>query len=128
MKIQYTLQDVSFEWDGKKATTNFRKKKQKEKCMKTNKIAQRLQKNRPMTMVSIRIPNDVIEDLKRVAPMLGFSGYQALIKAYIGQGLRADLERLESSVEVSALIKSLREKGVKEEIISSAMAEAQSST
>ena len=25
MKIQYTLQDVSFEWDSKKATTNFRK-------------------------------------------------------------------------------------------------------
>ena len=95
--------------------------------MKTNKIVQRLQKDHPMTMVSIRIPDDVIEDLKRVAPMLGFSGYQALIKAYIGQGLRADLERLESSVEVSALIKSLRKKGVKEEIISSAMAEAQSS-
>lgn len=103
-------------------------RKQKDKYMKTNKIAQRLQKNRPMTMVSIRIPADVIEDLKRVAPMLGFSGYQVLIKAYIGQGLRADLERLESSVEVSALIKSLRKKGVKEEIISSAMAEAQSST
>ena len=95
--------------------------------MKTNKIVQRLQKNRPMTMVSIRIPDDVIEDLKRVAPMLGFSGYQALIKAYIGQGLRADLERLESSIEVSVLIKSLRKKGVKEEIISSAMAEAQNS-
>ncbi len=95
--------------------------------MKTNKIVQRLRKDRPMMMVSIRIPDEVIEDLKRVAPMLGFSGYQALIKAYIGQGLRADLERLESSVEVSALIKSLRKKGVKEEIISSAMAEAQSS-
>ena len=95
--------------------------------MKTNKIVHRLQKDRPMTMVSIRIPDDVIEDLKHVAPMLGFSGYQALIKAYIGQGLRADLERLESSIEVSALIKSLRKKGVKDEIISSAMAEAQSS-
>ena len=94
--------------------------------MKTNKIVQRLQKNRPMTMVSIRIPDDVIEDLKRVAPALGFSGYQALIKAYIGQGLRADLERLESGVEISALLESLRKKGVKEEIISSAMAEAQS--
>jgi hypothetical protein len=95
--------------------------------MKINKIAQRLQKDRPMTMVSIRIPDDVIDDLKRVAPMLGFSGYQALIKAYIGQGLRADLERLENSVEISALIESLRKKGVKEEIITSAMAEAQSS-
>jgi len=93
--------------------------------MKINKIAKRLQKDRPMTMVSIRIPDDVIEDLKRVAPMLGFSGYQALVKAYIGQGLRADIERLENSVEVSVFIESLRKKGVKEEIISSAMAEAQ---
>jgi len=99
----------------------------KEKNMKINKISQRLQKKRPMTMVSIRIPNDVIDDLKRVAPMLGFSGYQALIKAYVGQGLRTDLERLESSVEISALLKSLRKKGVKEAIISSAMAEVQSS-
>ena len=94
--------------------------------MKINKLAKRLQKDRPMTMVSIRIPDDVIDDLKRVAPMLGFSGYQALIKAYVGQGLRIDLERLESGIEISVLIESLRKKGVKDEIISSAMAEAQS--
>jgi len=94
--------------------------------MKINKLAQRLQKDRPMTMVSIRIPEDVIEDLKRIAPLLGFSGYQALIKAYIGQGMRADLERLEGGIEVSTLIESLRRQGVKEEIISSAMTEAQS--
>jgi hypothetical protein len=95
--------------------------------MKINKLTQRLQKDRPMTMVSIRIPEDVVEDLKRVAPMLGFSGYQALIKAYIGQGLRADLERLEGGIEISALIESLRKKGVEDEIISSALAEAQNS-
>ena len=95
--------------------------------MKINKLAKRLQKDRPMTMVSIRIPDDVIDDLKRVAPMLGFSGYQTLIKAYVGQGLRTDLERLEGGVEISALVESLRKQGVKDEIISSAMAEAQSS-
>ncbi len=95
--------------------------------MKINKLSQRLQKDRPMTMVSIRIPDDVIDDLKRVAPLLGFSGYQALIKAYIGQGLRADLERLEGGIELSVLLESLRKKGVKDEIISSAMAEIQSS-
>jgi len=94
--------------------------------MKINKLTQRLHKDRTMTMVSIRIPDDVIEDLKRVAPMLGFSGYQALIKAYIGQGLRTDLERLEGGVEISALIESLRKQGVKDEVISSALAEAQS--
>lgn len=95
--------------------------------MKINKLSQRLKKDRPMTMVSIRIPEDVVDDLKRVAPMLGFSGYQALIKAYIGQGLRADLERLESGIEISTLIESLRKKGVEDEIISSALADAQTS-
>jgi len=94
--------------------------------MKINKLKQRLQKERPMTMVSLRIPEDVVEDLKRIAPLLGFSGYQSLIKAYVGQGLRADFERLEGSLEVSTLIESLRRKGVKDEIIVSAVAEAQS--
>ncbi len=27
MKVQYTIQDVAFEWDSQKATTNFRKHK-----------------------------------------------------------------------------------------------------
>ena len=94
--------------------------------MKINKLSQRLQKDRPMKMVSLRIPEDVLEDLKRIAPLLGFSGYQALIKAYIGQGLRADVERLEGSVEISTLIESLRKQGVKDEIISSALSEAHS--
>jgi hypothetical protein len=77
-----------------------------------------------MTTISMRIPEDVIEDLKRVAPILGFSGYQPLIRAYIGQGLRADLERLEQP-NVSALLKNLRKHGVAQEIIASAVAESQ---
>lgn len=52
-----------------------------------------------MTMISLRIPEDVLEDLKLVAPRLGFSGYQPLIRAYIGQGLREDLARLENDTE-----------------------------
>jgi hypothetical protein len=94
--------------------------------MKINKLANRLQKDRPMTMISIRIPTDVLDDIKRVAVLLGFSGPQALIKAYIGQGLREDLERLEGSVEVHALIESLRKQGVRDDIITSAVSEAQS--
>ncbi len=62
--------------------------------MKTEALKKRLDRNRPMATVTIRIPEDVIEDLKKVAPLLGFSGYQPLVRAYIGQGLRADLERL----------------------------------
>jgi hypothetical protein len=95
--------------------------------MKIHKLSKRLHKNRPMTMVSFRLPDDVIEDLKLIAPLLGFSGYQALINAYIGQGLRLDLERLDRGVEISALVENLRKKGVSEEIISSALAEVQNS-
>ncbi|MEH2226985.1 hypothetical protein [Nostoc sp.] len=40
--------------------------------MKAEVLKKRLDKNRPMTTITIRIPEDVIEDLKRVAPLLGF--------------------------------------------------------
>ncbi len=75
-----------------------------------------------MTTISIRIPEDVIEDLKEVAPKLGFSGYQPLIRAYVGQGLRADLARLERP-ELTRLEKSLRRHGVKSEVISAVLDE-----
>ena len=93
--------------------------------MKINKLKARLQADRATTMVSIRIPEDVIQDLKRVAPRLGFSGYQPLIKAYIGQGLRADLQRLEGNLEMEMLLDSLRRQGVEDDIISTAVSEAQ---
>jgi len=92
--------------------------------MKINKLKARLQKNRPMVTISMRIPEDVVEDLKRVAPLLGFSGYQPLIQAYIGQGLRADLEQLEGQLEIEELIASLRRQGVNDELIATAIAEA----
>lgn len=90
-------------------------------AMKTNDLKQRLQKNRTMTMISLRIPEDVVADLKRVAPMLGFSGYQPLIRAYIGQGLRTDLERLEGNSSVAFLLSNLRKQGVSEEILATAV-------
>jgi hypothetical protein len=49
---------------------------------------------RKKMMVSLRIPEDVVENLKRIAPLKGMSGYQALIKYYVGMGLRRDLEML----------------------------------
>jgi hypothetical protein len=62
--------------------------------MKMDQLRERLRKDRPMTTISLRMPEDVVEELKKIAPLLGFSGYQPLIRAYIGQGLRQDLERL----------------------------------
>lgn len=49
--------------------------------MKVEALKKRLDKNRPMTSVTIRMPEDVVEDLKQIAPLLGFSGYQPLIRA-----------------------------------------------
>lgn len=95
--------------------------------MRLNDLQKRLKKDRPMTTISLRMPEDVIEDLKRVAPLLGFSGYQPLIRAYIGQGLRADMERLESNIEIADLMENLRKRGVDEETIVSALAEARGS-
>lgn len=91
----------------------------------TERLRKRLIPKRSMTAISLRVPEDVIEDLKEVAPTLGFSGYQPLIRAYIGQGLRRDLARLEKErSEVEALTQSLRHRGVDAKIISAAMREA----
>jgi hypothetical protein len=54
--------------------------------MKIEALKQRLDKNRPMATITIRIPEDVIEDLKRIAPLLGLSGYHPLVRAYLGKG------------------------------------------
>lgn len=90
--------------------------------MKIEKLKKRLDRNRSMITVTLRMPEDVVEDLKRIAPLLGFSGYQPLIRAYIGQGLREDLEKLESDT-VSALVASLKRRGVNEEVIEQALTE-----
>ena len=93
--------------------------------MKTmrERIQKRLQRDRPMATISLRMPEDVIEDLKEIAPTLGFSGYQPLMRSYIGHGLRKDLQRLEGS-QLKTLTESLRKHGVKDEQISAAIAEA----
>ena len=76
-----------------------------------------------MTMVSMQFPADVIEDLERVAPLRGMTGYQPLIRAYVGQGLRVDLERLDTE-PVSALADSLKRRGVSEAVIREALTDA----
>ena len=76
-----------------------------------------------MVPVSIRMPEDVVQNLKRIAPQLGFSGYQPLIRAYVGQGLRQDLARLEATPNLDSFVESLRRHGVDENTIADAIAE-----
>ena len=96
--------------------------------MKSGELKKRLNKGRPMIPVTIRMPEDVVEDLRRIAPRLGFSGYQPLMRAYIGQGLRQDLARLEVAPDMNELIESLRRHGVGEAVIADAMAEVSETT
>ena len=94
----------------------------------SERLKVRLKRDRAMTMMSLRVPEDVIEDLKEVAPTLGFSGYQPLMRAYIGEGLRRDLARMIDVQSVSAverLTESLRRQGIAEQVIDAALAESQ---
>jgi len=93
----------------------------------SERIQKRLRKDRPMISISLRIPEDVVEDLKALAPVLGFSGYQPLIKTYIGLGLRRDLARLEND-QVKLVVESLRRQGVDDHVIAEAIAEAKAKT
>ncbi len=97
----------------------------KPQAMKTEaqRVWNRLRQDRPMTTISIRIPEDVIDDLKDIAPALGYAGYQPLIRAYIGRGLRKDLEKLDRSPG-QALAESLRKRGMSDSVIAEVIAEA----
>ncbi|WP_035139981.1 hypothetical protein [Fischerella sp. PCC 9605] len=64
-------------------------------------------KPRPVETLSIQIPNDTLDSLKKVAANRDMS-VEALLKFYIGQALRQDLAKLfservlESTAEVLA--------------------------
>jgi hypothetical protein len=49
------------------------------------------------------MPEEVIEDLKPVDPLLRLSEYQPSVPAYIGQGLPSNLEPLERNATLSVL-------------------------
>jgi hypothetical protein len=88
------------------------------------RLRKRLRKDRPMVSVTFRMPEDVVEDLKQVAPLLGFSGYQPLIRYYVGQGLRADLEKIGADRRVAVLADALRQRGASDDVIAELLAHA----
>lgn len=53
-------------------------------------LKKRLAKDRSVTSVSVRIPADVVESMNDIALKRGMSGYQALLKLYLSEGLRRD--------------------------------------
>jgi hypothetical protein len=90
--------------------------------MKLDTIRKRPAKDRPMVPVTLRMPADGVEDLKRIAPWKGFSGYQALIRAYVGAGLREDEDRERyETPDLAAVLERLRQQGVPEETLKKAL-------
>ncbi|MBK7954535.1 MAG: hypothetical protein IPK02_11575 [Candidatus Accumulibacter sp.] len=74
-------------------------------------IQARLAKERPTTSITLRIPVDVVDSMKVIAPQRGFSGYQALLKSYIGEGLRRDEAQFAFGL-TARLIEALKKRGV----------------
>ena len=86
-------------------------------------IKKRLVKDRPMTSITLRVPIDLLSDLKEMAPELGFSGYQPLIRSYVSEGIRRDEEKLKFS-PAKRLAEVLKTKGVDPGLIEAALREA----
>src|SRR3546814_16595044 len=80
-------------------------------CSSDRTLKTRLAKDRAMTSITLRIPNDVVESLKTLAPLKGLSGYQALLKLYVSEGLRRD-EAAPLFGPAARLAEALRRRGV----------------
>jgi putative aminopeptidase FrvX len=85
-----------------------------------DRIKKRLAQDAPMTAISMRLPEQMIEDLKEIAQAKGFSGYQGLIRYYVSQGMRADLEELDRP-NLEAVARALKESGVPKKVIDRAL-------
>jgi len=87
--------------------------------MLTERLKTRLDRQRAMTSITLRIPLDVVQSMKTIAPQRGFSGYQALLKSYVSDGLRRD----EAQFQVyhhERLIEALRRQGIPADAIEAA--------
>jgi predicted metal-dependent phosphotriesterase family hydrolase len=82
---------------------------------------------RQSTQISIKMYVDVIDDLKLISDHKGFSGYQPLMKYYIHQGMRKDLEEVLDKVFQDRLVSALRDAGVNEATLQDALNKAQAS-
>ncbi len=90
--------------------------------MLTDRLKKRMNKERAMTSITMRIPADVVDSLKEIAPHKGFTGYQTLLKSYISDGLRKD-EAQYLSTPSTRLIEALRKRGVSEAVLEEAAKE-----
>jgi hypothetical protein len=77
--------------------------------MLNQRLKKRLKRDRASTTITMRIPVDVVESLKALAPLKGFTAYQTLLKS----GQRS----------AHKLAEVLKRRGVDERVIDKALAE-----
>ena len=123
MDIIHRLQGLEFEWDENKARSNI--EKQGRLMNKPEEEFELRFRPRAAELVSLEIPKDALDSLKKIAAIRDMS-YKALLKFYIGKGVRQDLSKLfadrvldaatevltrhlQSEEEVSAIIREIRE-------------------
>jgi hypothetical protein len=72
----------------------------------------------------MRIPVDVVDELKELAPKRGFTAYQTLLKFYISEGLRRDEARNDVLDAQARLAAALKRRGVSDALVDDAIREA----
>ena len=87
------------------------------------RIKTRLAKDRPMTVITLRIAQDVVDSMKEIAPHKGFVGYRALLKSYVSEGLRRD-EAQYAFGPTARLLDALKKHGVPQNVLDDAAREA----
>ncbi|MDQ7781524.1 MAG: hypothetical protein RDU20_01510 [Desulfomonilaceae bacterium] len=65
-------------------------------------------KDRPSTSISMRLPVDLLEKLKKIARLKEMTGYQSVIKYYIGQGLLRDADLVHQIEAEDAELEAIR--------------------
>jgi hypothetical protein len=95
--------------------------------MINERLRKRLKKDRPTTTITMRIPVDVVDSLKAIAPTRGFTAYQTLLKSYISEGLRRDEAEFEQQT-ARKLADALKRRGVPESLLEEALAEVRHAT
>ncbi len=90
------------------------------KTKSLERITKRMVKDPPMELISMRLPRHMIDELKEIAVVKGFTGYQGLIRYYVSQGARKDLEEMDAP-KLDNIAKALKAQGVSKKVIDQAL-------
>src|SRR3546814_1951192 len=89
--------------------------------MLNDTLKRRLSRDRKMTSITLRIPQDVVDSMKAIAPVRGMSGYQTLLKSYISEGLCRDEAEYLSADATARLAEAIKARGDDPKVVGQAV-------